>query len=177
MNQEIVERCWQKYVSGDQEAFAMIYEFFRPQLTFFCLGKLKDPELAEQYSSEALIRAYNHENPENINELKPWLFTIAKNLCLTYLRTQQRRSELLKNNLPVQSSFQLADVDLKYSFEEIDFIIRQELNDEEYRLWQYHLAGYVNDEISQKMNMKTKTVANKKSEIRNRLKQAIKKKS
>jgi DNA-directed RNA polymerase specialized sigma24 family protein len=57
----------------------------------------------------------------------------------------------------------------------MDQIIRSNLDETDYRIWQLHGEGYDNDEVAGMMNMNEKTVANRKSATRMKLKSVLKK--
>lgn len=64
----------------------------------FVFNYVKNMEIAEDIISNSLISAYekfNKFNPE-LSEFKTWLYTIAKNECLNYLKKQKKISSLDK---------------------------------------------------------------------------------
>lgn len=164
----MITTYWTRFLEGDRDAFGEIYKQYRPVLTFFCLGKLKDEQLAENCASEALIKTLNHKNPQVINDLNHWLFTLARNECITVLRKNKRHQSLvgqLEKNPHITENPGLQ--------EDIDQIIKDRLESEEQKLWELHSSGYNNREIANQLGASEKTVANKKSEIRKKLKEAL----
>ncbi len=174
MDQKNIDQYWKKFKKGHKDSFGFIYQYYKPLLFFFCLGKVKSKEIAEGYASEALIKTYTQENPEKIKNLEQWLFTLAKNMCLSYLRTIKRRSEILEEISIHKNTIQSPEIEQNQAVENIDQLIRIELNEIEYSLWKLHAQGFDNDEIALKIEMNSKTVANKKSDIRSRLKKLFK---
>jgi RNA polymerase sigma factor (sigma-70 family) len=160
---------WERYVLGDKAAFGELYTHYHKSLTAFCMGRLRTIELAENAASETLIKLLQYPRPGEIENFESWLFTVAKNECNTVWATAERRRKLMEANYE-KSEHQLAEVDVKYSAENIDEIIRQTLDETDFKIWQLYQQGYDNNEIAEMTNMNEKTVANRKSEARSRLK-------
>jgi len=175
MDKEKVAQYWEEFKAGDKESFGPIYEFYSPMLTFFCLGKVKNIALAENFASEALIRTYSHQEPDKIKNIEQWLFTIARNLCITHIRSVKRQGEILSDFSAGQNSKQSPEVYQVFTLENMNQLIKGELNEEEYQLWVMHAEGYNNDEIATRFELNSKTIANRKSDIRSRLKRIFKK--
>lgn len=77
--------------SGDRRAFAMIVERYKGSVFGICRRYLDEPD-AQDLAQETFVRAFVHRerfDPER--PLKPWLLTIARNLCLDQLRSHERR--------------------------------------------------------------------------------------
>ena len=174
MNSESIDQYWEEFKGGRRESFGLIYKHYKPLLLFFCLGKVKNIDLAESFASESLIKTLTQENPEKIKNLENWLFTLARNLCISHLRTVKRHNEILGELYADKSIGENPEVEQKQSLENINEMIKQELNDSEFQLWELHSQGFDNHEISQKVGMNPKTVANKKSDIRIRLRVLLK---
>ncbi len=117
-----MQTLWEKYVAGDREAFGMLYSRYHKSLTAYCIGRLKDKELAENAASDTLIKLLHHANPETIDNFESWLFTVAKNECNTYWSTQERRKELLKENYEPETQHR-PEVDDRLSSENVDQVI------------------------------------------------------
>jgi RNA polymerase sigma factor (sigma-70 family) len=163
---------WERYVQGDKVAFGELYTYYHKSLTAFCMGRLRTIELAENAASEALIKLLQYPRPGEIENFESWLFTVAKNECNTVWATAERRRKLMEANYEVQEN-QPPEVDVKYSAENIDELIRNSLDNTDYKIWQLYQQGYDNNEIAEMTNMNEKTVANRKSEARNRLKAVL----
>lgn len=79
--------------AGDDEAFEAIYDRYSRGLLAFCrhmVGSRQEAEDALQHSFASAYRALR--GGDTAVELRPWLYTIARNRCLTVLRS--RRDEL-----------------------------------------------------------------------------------
>jgi RNA polymerase sigma factor (sigma-70 family) len=93
------ERLVGRVRSGDPQAFEELYKRHCGELLSFCayvLGSRHDAEDAVQATFSAAYRALlSHERPI---ALRPWLFTIARNDCLSIMR--KRRPEVELNGEP-----------------------------------------------------------------------------
>jgi RNA polymerase sigma-70 factor (ECF subfamily) len=164
---------WEQYVNGDKAAFGELYTYYHKSLTAFCLGRLKSIALAENAASETLIKLLQYAKPGEIENFERWLFTVVKNECNTIWSTAERRRKLLEDNYEVVNNH-TPEVDEKFSVENIDQLIRQNLDETDYRIWQLYQQGYDNNEVAEIMRMSEKTVANRKSAARNKLKTVLK---
>jgi RNA polymerase sigma-70 factor (ECF subfamily) len=169
-----MQPLWEKYIRGDREAFGILYSRYHKSLTAYCIGRLKDKELAENAASDTLLKLLHHPNPASIDNFESWLFTVAKNECNTYWSAQERRKELLKENYEFETEHR-PEADDNFSSETVDQIIRNNLDDTDYRIWKLYHEGYDNDEVAIIMNMNEKTVANRKSAARTKLKSVLRK--
>ncbi|MBW2465255.1 MAG: sigma-70 family RNA polymerase sigma factor, partial [Deltaproteobacteria bacterium] len=72
---------------GDREAFDAIYDRYRPRVFAF-LGRLSgDRVLAEDLLQETFVRlARRAPDLDAATRLRPWLFTVARNLFLDHRR-------------------------------------------------------------------------------------------
>jgi RNA polymerase sigma-70 factor (ECF subfamily) len=84
-------RLAQGAVAGDSQAFAEIVDRFKGSVLGICrryVGGLDAQDLAQ----ETFVRAFvNRERFDPSRPLKPWLLTIARNLCIDRLRSSERR--------------------------------------------------------------------------------------
>jgi RNA polymerase sigma-70 factor (ECF subfamily) len=167
-----MQTLWERYINGDREAFGMLYSRYHKSLTAYCIGRLKDRELAENAASDTLLKLLHHSNPGTIDNFEAWVFTVAKNECNTYWSTNERRKQLMKENFEVQAEHR-PEVDDHLSSENVDELIRNNLDETDYRIWQLYHEGYDNDEVAAILNMNEKTVANRKSAARMKLKSVL----
>ena len=84
------ERLVARVRAGDDAAFEIIYDRYYAGLLAFCghmLGSRQEAEDALQHSFASAYRALRGGAGEI--ELRPWLYTIARNRCLSALRAQR----------------------------------------------------------------------------------------
>jgi RNA polymerase sigma-70 factor (ECF subfamily) len=130
-------------------------------------------ELAENVASETLVKLLQYPRPAEIENFESWLFAVAKNVCLTQISTSKRRDQLLNENLEIRS-VQSPEVEQNFSLENINQIIKENLDEKDHKIWQLHQQGYDNAEIAEIIGSTEKTVANRKSAARIKLKTALK---
>ena len=169
------ELLWKQYLEGDREAFGKLYMIYHNDLMAYCLGRLKDFQLAENAASETLIKLMDYKRPHEIDNFEKWLFVVARNSCNTLWSTQTRHKAILKENPELFKKRQEPEVELKISLENLKAVMKESLNETEFNIWQLHYEGYYNEEIAEKLKMNPKSVANQKSEVRKKLRIAIKK--
>jgi len=76
-----------------QVEFCRLYEAYFPRLMAYVLSRLPQREVAEDIVAEAFLRAYLHwDSLRNKGAVESWLFSIAHNLLVSYVRAQARTS-------------------------------------------------------------------------------------
>lgn len=173
---EELKLCWKSYISGDKEAFGTIYAYFHKSLTAYCIGRLRSLELAENAASDTLIKLMQYKKPEEIENFENWMFTVAKNICTTHLTKTERRNKILKDNYQIENTHE-PEVNSVFLNENIDRIISANLDKRDLAIWQMHQQGYENHEIALEIGISEKTVANRKSMARFKLREVINKMS
>lgn len=164
---------WHRYVKGDKAVFGELYTHYHQSLTAYCIGKMGNIEQAENVASDTLIKLLQHSAPSEIENFEGWLFGVAKNECLTLLSKTERRRKLLNDNYKIEREHN-PEADMTFSLESMDQLIQSTLEDKEYKIWQLHQQGYDNIEIAEMIDSSEKTVANRKSVARAKLKTAFK---
>ena len=163
---------WKRFCEGDEKAFDQLYALYYRRLFAYCLGKLKEVPLAENMVADIFVKLWEFKSPETIEQPENWLFSVARNACASYWSKHNRRAEILEElalNFDRQVSADTEEIDLRI----LEGQIREQLNATDYSIWQLHREGYGNHEISEKLGMKEKTVANRKAMIKTRLQKLI----
>jgi RNA polymerase sigma-70 factor (ECF subfamily) len=76
-------------------AFEVLVRRHQSNVFRFCRRMLRDPDWSEDATQETLIRAYHAlSHFEGRADFKTWLFTIARNVCLTRLKRAAVESQL-----------------------------------------------------------------------------------
>jgi len=79
--------------TGDSAALDEIYELFNRRLLSFLTRMAKDRSVAEDLLEETWLRFVSSaENLRVQTRLGPWLFTVARNLFISYCRSRVRES-------------------------------------------------------------------------------------
>lgn len=171
--QDALRKLWERYCAGDNEAMGMLYEQLHARLTLFCLGWLKDRELAENIASESFVRLLNMANKAEIASVEAWLFTVSKNLCKNHLTQQQNRRGIWEQIRDRFASSHRPEATDTLSSEDWTRRMKEWFEPNDCHLWQLHEQGYSNEEIAARLQMTEKTVANRKSMIRKSLREKI----
>jgi RNA polymerase sigma factor (sigma-70 family) len=95
---------------GDDQAFEAIYDRHHRPLLAFCRHMLGSHEEAEDALQRVFVSAHRHlsDGSADVN-LKPWLYTIARNRCLSMLRARRETIALDDVGEPSSNGLALAD--------------------------------------------------------------------
>lgn len=85
------ERLIARVRGGDMRAFEAIYDRYERPIRTFCRHLLAQPEDADDAVQHTFLAAYRTiTGSEQRLDLKPWLFTVARNRCRSLLRSRRR---------------------------------------------------------------------------------------
>src|SRR5438094_10188946 len=95
------ERLVEHIRGGNEAAFEVVFERYGKGILSFCRHMLGSQQEAEDAVQQTFASAYRDLLPDDERELrlKPWLYTIARNRCLSMLRA--RHEELRVASEPV----------------------------------------------------------------------------
>ena len=75
------------YVRGDQKSFATLYRHHAPKLRGFLRTRGVTPAEADDILQQTFLKLHRHRAVyQSGRELRPWLYTIARNALRDYLR-------------------------------------------------------------------------------------------
>ena len=85
------ERLVEQISRGNEAAFEVVFERYAPGLLAFCRHMLSSREEAEDAVQLTFAAAHSDllRRSDRVVALKPWLFTIARNRCLSILRARR----------------------------------------------------------------------------------------
>ena len=177
MNQTDDDFLFLKLKQGDVSAFEMLFRNKRVQLLKFIVVYTKSVEVAEELTQEVFIRLWNaRENIDVDKNGTAYLYTIAKNLALNYLRAQTKEATL-KSELWQRSKRFHSTPEEHIVFKEYLTIFNAILEELPQKKRQIYIMskqdGKSSDEIAAKLGITKKTVKNNLSQtlrlIRDRL--------
>ena len=85
------ESLYRRYLSGDKAAFDGIVDLYRENLIFFIARYTGDLDAAEDLSQDAFLELLLHPRRYDFRvTLKTYLFAIARNKALNYIKKQKR---------------------------------------------------------------------------------------
>lgn len=112
------------FQAGDEFAFVSLYNRYKGSVYAFCVKMLLDREPAQDIMQETFLRVYeNRDRLINTTSFKSWLFTIARNQCLNYLRRVSKQTSLENEGEPVAYATETPVSRMEKS-EQIDLINR-----------------------------------------------------
>jgi len=89
---------------GKSEYYGELYSRFQPKVYQKCLTLLKDTMLAQEFSNDILVKAFeNLTRMKNTSAFSSWLYVMATNYCIDYLRNKKKLhypSWNMENELP-----------------------------------------------------------------------------
>jgi RNA polymerase sigma factor (sigma-70 family) len=90
------ERLVEQVLRGNEAAFEVVFERHGAGILSFCRHMLGSPEEAEDAVQHTFAAAFHDLRRRRERELalKPWLYTIARNRCLSLLRSRRERLTL-----------------------------------------------------------------------------------
>lgn len=90
-------------LTGDRAAFAEIYDRYANRLHDFCIGMLHDRDGAADCVQDSFCLAADRlDQLRDGDKLRPWLYSIARNEALRWLR--ERRNETPSDTVPERAS-------------------------------------------------------------------------
>jgi RNA polymerase sigma factor (sigma-70 family) len=86
------ERLVEQVRRGNDDAFEAVYDRHHRGILSFCRHMLASPDEAEDAVQQTFISAYDALRADRREiRLKPWLYTIARNRCLSILRARREQ--------------------------------------------------------------------------------------
>ncbi|MCW3002262.1 MAG: hypothetical protein JWQ20_1560, partial [Conexibacter sp.] len=142
--------------AGDDAAFEAIYDQYARGLLAFCRQMLGSRDEAEDALQHSFASAYRmlRANDSDI-ELRPWLYTIARNRCLSLLRA--RRKDLSLDGAPdcEGAADGLADqVQRRSDLRELVDDLRRLPHDQRAALVLFELGDLPHDEIARVLDVR-----------------------
>ncbi len=88
------ESSSRRFLDGDNEAFGEIVEAYKDSLIFFINRYVHNFAVAEELAQDVFVEILMHKRRYNFkNSLKTYIFTIGRNLAVSYIRKRSRKSE------------------------------------------------------------------------------------
>ena len=87
----------------DLKAYQALYELLSARLKRFCFSFVKSGEVADEIVSDVFIKLWQIKNklPE-IDNLKVYLYTVAKNFCLNYITRHFKNPVVLLDEIDIE---------------------------------------------------------------------------
>jgi RNA polymerase sigma factor (sigma-70 family) len=142
---------------GDEAAFEALYESYHRNLLAFCHHMLGSREEAEDVLQHTFIAAYRHLRArDDIVGLKPWLYTIARNRCLSVLRA--RRDQVALHDGHAATEGLAAEVDRRDDLRLLVRDVQRLAPDQRAALVLFELGDHSHDEIAAVLGVRREKV-------------------
>ena len=102
---------------GDKQAFRFLYDVYEHSVYRFCRHLTGDEAQARDAFQETFIRFYEHRNDLHSDNVRSWLFTIARRSCLNIIRTQRKTHDVFDEVQHSEANMPLADIFLREQIE------------------------------------------------------------
>ncbi len=169
---------------GDLSAFNDIVERHQRAVYATCLRMLRDPQLAEDATQDAFVRAWSAIDSFRGGIVRPWLLRIATNRTYDVLRSRARRPAQSLDAQPFESepewSTQVQPAENPEQFStrgELSDLLQEALaslpEDQRLAIVLSDVQGYGYDEIAQVMDIAVGTVKSRISRGRGRLREFL----
>ena len=97
--------CYQRYLSGDKSGLDELVEMYNNSLIFYINGFLNNISVSEDIAADTFIELIVRKNRfKNDYMFKTWLYKIARNNVIDYLRKQSKRQAVPIEDLENESS-------------------------------------------------------------------------
>jgi len=153
MDRETLER----FRLGDHAAVRVVYDRFAGPLFTIAMSILKDRDLAADAVQQSFVKAWKAAATYDANrDLAPWLYAIARRVCIDIHRREQiRRHDELKDD-----AVSVLPTDLEQAWEayEVRSAVDRLEHDEREVMRLMHLEGYTQPEIGERLGLPVGTV-------------------
>jgi RNA polymerase sigma-70 factor (ECF subfamily) len=152
---------YRRFLDGDDNGLVEIIDTYHESLTLFLNSFVHDPDLAEELMQDTFVRlATKRPRFSGRSTFKTWLFTIARNCAIDYLRKNRRHISLEEHqDLP-----DTADIERDYLREEQKIILHKALRQirPEYAqaLYLMYFEDFDTEAISKVMHKTRRQVSN-----------------
>lgn len=89
------------FIKGEEYAFTQLYKLYYKDVRSYCFKHTRSAELAEELASDVFLRFWEaRANLDPEKDIKPYLFTITKNVAFSWLRrmlTDQKMKSVFRD--------------------------------------------------------------------------------
>jgi len=170
-DKQIVQDMFAIAEQRDQVALARLFDHYAPKIRSFCLAAQPGANLmADDIAQEVMIRIWNkaHTYKPEAASLNTWVFTIARNARIDYLRKNSRYQsdidpEYLWQNIVDENSDPFQDAQQKRDQQMIQQSLKKLPVDQRQVLSKVYLEGKTHKEAAEELSLPLGTI---KSRVR-----------
>ncbi|MCX7909118.1 MAG: RNA polymerase sigma factor [Ignavibacteria bacterium] len=148
VEEEKLIRATEDFRRGSAEAFHILYSHYSQKVYRFCLRMLGSKEKAEDAFQETFIKVFENAKSFRSDNFGPWLFTIARHVCLNMIRLEKPYQEVNDNSLKLSyvnnSDFGLKDF-VQRAIMQLPISLREALLLREYEEYSYEEIARILD--------------------------------
>jgi len=170
---------YRRYLDGDDSGIVEIIKVYKDGLTLYINGYVKNIFIAEELMEETFFKlAAKRPRFSGKSSFKTWLYTIARNLTLDYLR---HNSKFISDSIDEYSNFlsEETDVEKEYLIQEQKIILHRtmrKLKSEYFQvLYLIYFEGFSNTEVAVIMKKNKRQIENLIYRAKNTLKSELEK--
>jgi RNA polymerase sigma-70 factor (ECF subfamily) len=154
----------------DRDEISRLYRRLGPLIYRRCLKLLRDPDNARDATQEVFVRAVKHkETLKADRECLPWLYRVATNYCLNFIRDRKPRDDRAPEEV-----LQASSGERRLAARQQVFSILGEFDLKTQQIAVYSLLdGMTQEEIAEVMGLSRKTVGKKLSRFTDHAKELI----
>jgi RNA polymerase sigma-70 factor (ECF subfamily) len=116
------------YQKGNEDAFMLLSERLQRPLYFYIYRLVRNSEMTQDLIQDTLIKVVrNHQSYQPQSKLRPWIYTIARNLCIDFFRKKRLKEISLDQPFKNTNSFSLLDCLETQNHNGFDFIYQKEI--------------------------------------------------
>ncbi len=83
---ENLQQLMARVRAGDREAFGLVYQQLKDPVYTLCRRLLSDPQEAEDVTQDVFVKLFSSPPPEQVADVRAWVFRMARNRAVDYLR-------------------------------------------------------------------------------------------
>lgn len=178
------------YLKGDEEAIKLLIDCYLQEVYLYFLKRTSNSMVAEDLTQETFIKMWRNLKKFDLDKnFRSWLFTIAKNTFIDYLRKNYHKGGLLKeivfsefedeekemgilNNFVIDHSLIFETIDQKEQISKINQIL-DTLPKNDKKLFEYRLNGLKFNELAKIFNTSVNTIKSRYHRLIQKIKEKI----
>ena len=167
----------QRIVAGDETAFRALYENNFDRIAKFTFKMCKSEAVTEEIVQDVFLKLWsNRENIGHVNDIEAYLFSIARNKTIDFLRRLAKETNII-HTLSIQQTEIHNVVDEKLNEDSLLMLIEGALSclsPQKRKIFEMSkIQGFSHDEIAETLQLSKSTVKNHLSETLKYLKKYI----
>ncbi len=93
MEKDLDMKLYNEYLSGEKNAFELLYNKYKDRIQYFIFNIVKDYEKAEDITQEVFIYILQNKVREDCS-FKYYIYLVARSRAYNYINVEKRRTEL-----------------------------------------------------------------------------------